>query len=67
MHGVRGAARERGEEGRAKLTICIPEPRPAPKRIWYPIHLPVEVVGENSETRPLPMAVSVPLNTLHGR
>jgi hypothetical protein len=67
MRGVVGGREERrGSEGE-KLTICNPEPRPAPTRIWYPIHLPVEVVGENSESRPLPIAVTTPLNRLHGR
>ena len=53
--------------GLMEHTICIPHPRPAPARIWYPIHFPVEVVVVNVEISPVPIAVSIPLATLHGR
>lgn len=37
-------------------TSCKTTPRPTPITIWYPIHFPTLVVGENVETRLLPTA-----------
>ena len=47
--------------GKTDLTICNPRLRPAPRRIWYPIHFPVDVPGENVDIRPLATATMAAL------
>ena len=49
------------------LTICNPRPRPVPPIIWYPIHFPVDVPGDNVDRSPLAIATRTELSILKGR
>ena len=58
---------ERFVQGKRGLTACIPRPRPAPTIIWYPIHFPVDVPGDNVDRRPLEIATRAEPTILNGR
>jgi len=53
--------------GKGCLTICIAKPRPTPAIIWYPIHFPVDVPGDNEDRRPFAIATRAEPTTLIGR
>lgn len=55
------------ELGLVGQTICIPHPRPAPARIWKPIHVPVEEEVVSVDNNPLPIATNTPAVTAQGR
>lgn len=51
---------------RGICTICMHNPRPTPNKIWYPIHLPVEVSGASVARRLLAMTARAEPPSMNG-